>query len=137
MRISSSYRKIVPCDLRAFFWRKEWSAHHKLIGVEKFIIYDNESADNLKEILQPYIDSREVVYIFYAGNYLQFQEKIRNNHYYTKSDEELTNKITKFHKAAQSATNFPELDPNFLLHHEDRIIDKYIPLLNKKERNEK
>jgi hypothetical protein len=55
---------------------KEWIEYHKLVGVEKFIIYDNESEDNLKEILQPYIDSGEVVYIFQPGGFRQFQEDI-------------------------------------------------------------
>jgi predicted HAD superfamily phosphohydrolase YqeG len=246
-------------------YMKEWIEFHKLVGVEKFIIYDNESTDNLKEILQPYVDSGEVVYVFYPGNYLQLQEKmvneaikkyrnktkwivvfdvdeyiipvkqekitdvlyeieeelgkkihalainwvmygysghyskpkgllienymrsdginprvksivnprtvvhyeihhavhlfykrgmnekgkiviggafsdvseastdkIRINHYYTKSYEEFAHKIIKFHRAAQKEPDFPKFDPDFLSHHEDRIMDKYIPLLKKK-----
>jgi predicted O-linked N-acetylglucosamine transferase (SPINDLY family) len=46
---------------------EEWLEYHKLVGVEKFYIYDNESSDNLKTILRPYIDSGEVVYE-YAPN---------------------------------------------------------------------
>jgi hypothetical protein len=47
---------------------KEWLDYHKLVGVEKFYIYDNESTDNLKEILQPYIDAGEVIYRFVKTN---------------------------------------------------------------------
>ena len=35
---------------------KEWIEYHRLVGVERFYIYDNESTDNVKEILKPYID---------------------------------------------------------------------------------
>lgn len=34
---------------------KEWIDYQRIIGVEKFYIYDNESNDNTKEILEPYI----------------------------------------------------------------------------------
>ena len=33
----------------------EWIDYHIIAGVSKFYIYDNESTDNTKEILQPYI----------------------------------------------------------------------------------
>ena len=35
---------------------KEWLDYHLLAGVDHFYIYDNESTDNLKEVLQPYIE---------------------------------------------------------------------------------
>ena len=50
---------------------KEWIEFHKLVGVEKFYIYDNESSDNLKEILSPYIKNGEVIYKFYPGKKMQ------------------------------------------------------------------
>ena len=46
---------------------KEWLEYHKLIGVEHFYVYDNESTDDTKDILKPYIDSGEVTYIYYPG----------------------------------------------------------------------
>lgn len=46
---------------------KEWIEYHKLIGVEHFYVYDNESTDTTKEILKPYIDSGMVTYIYYPG----------------------------------------------------------------------
>ncbi len=34
---------------------KEWIEYNKLIGVEHFWLYNNESSDNYNEVLQPYI----------------------------------------------------------------------------------
>lgn len=41
---------------------KEWIEYHKLVGVERFYFYDNESDDNTKEVLEPYINNGTVVY---------------------------------------------------------------------------
>ena len=57
---------------------KEWIEYHKLVGVEKFIIFDNESTDNLKEVLQPYINSGEVEYKYVVGNLRAFQVGVVN-----------------------------------------------------------
>jgi len=46
---------------------KEWLDYHLAAGVDHFYIYDNDSPDNFKEILQPYIDAGIVTYIFYPG----------------------------------------------------------------------
>lgn len=45
----------------------EWIEFYKLVGVEKFYIYDNESSDNTKEVLKPYIDTGDVVYTYQPG----------------------------------------------------------------------
>ena len=45
----------------------EWIEWHKKLGVEKFYIYDNESSDNTKEILTPYIESGLVEHTFFPG----------------------------------------------------------------------
>ncbi len=50
---------------------KEWIEYHKLVGVEKFYIYDNESTDNTKEILSAYIKSGEVIYKSFPGERMQ------------------------------------------------------------------
>ncbi|MCH5246746.1 MAG: glycosyltransferase family 92 protein [Muribaculaceae bacterium] len=47
---------------------KEWIEWHKKMGVEKFYIYDNESTDNTKDVLQPYIDSGLVDYVYWPGS---------------------------------------------------------------------
>jgi hypothetical protein len=38
-------------------WLKEWVLyHHKVLGVNRFYLYNNESSDNYKEVLKPFID---------------------------------------------------------------------------------
>lgn len=46
---------------------KEWIEWHRKMGVEKFYIYDNESTDGTKEVLQPYIDAGIVDYTYFPG----------------------------------------------------------------------
>ena len=50
---------------------KEWIEWHRKMGVDKFFIYDNESSDQTKEILTPYIDSGLVEYIWFPGYRMQ------------------------------------------------------------------
>ncbi|MDR0319668.1 MAG: glycosyltransferase family 92 protein [Rickettsiales bacterium] len=50
---------------------KEWLEWHRKLGVEKFYIYDNESTDNTKKVLAPYIKSGLVDYIFVPGRLKQ------------------------------------------------------------------
>lgn len=50
---------------------KEWIEWHLSVGVEKFFIYDNESADETRRVLQPYIDSGVVEYTFFPGYRMQ------------------------------------------------------------------
>jgi hypothetical protein len=45
----------------------EWIEYHRLVGVQKFFIYDNESTDNLRNFLDPYIDKGIVEYTFFPG----------------------------------------------------------------------
>ncbi|MCL1938347.1 MAG: glycosyltransferase family 92 protein [Candidatus Azobacteroides sp.] len=46
---------------------EEWIEWHRKQGVEKFYIYDNESSDNTKEVLAPYVKSGLVEYVFWPG----------------------------------------------------------------------
>ena len=46
---------------------REWIEFHKLMGVEKFYLYDNESNDDTQDILKPYIKSGLVDYTFFPG----------------------------------------------------------------------
>lgn len=48
---------------------KEWLDFHKLMGIEKFLLYDNGSTDHTKEILLPYIETGFVEIIPW-GNFL-------------------------------------------------------------------
>jgi len=51
---------------------REWIEYHLLVGVSHLYIYDNESTDNLKEKLQPYIEKGVVTYIYFPGKCQQF-----------------------------------------------------------------
>ena len=55
---------------------KEWLDYNLLAGVEHFYIYDNDSPDNMREILQPYIEKKVVTYIFYPGVARQYEAYI-------------------------------------------------------------
>lgn len=63
---------------------KEWIEFHRLVGVSHFYIYDNESEDDLKEVLRPYIESGIVTYIWWPGSeqqmlaYTDAVERFRN-----------------------------------------------------------
>lgn len=45
----------------------EWIEWHRKMGVDKFYIYDNESSDKTREVLQPYIESGLVDYTYFPG----------------------------------------------------------------------
>ena len=52
-------------------YMKEWIDYHLIAGVEHFYLYDNESNDNLKEVLKPYIDEGIVTLSFMPGKCTQ------------------------------------------------------------------
>ncbi len=47
---------------------REWIEYHKLVGVEKFYLYNNDSTDNTVEILKPYVKSGLVELIDFPGD---------------------------------------------------------------------
>ena len=47
---------------------KEWIEWHLKQGVDKFYVYDNESTDDTKSILEPYIQSGIVEYKYWPGH---------------------------------------------------------------------
>ena len=50
---------------------KEWIDYHHVIGVDHFYLYNNESSDNFREVLAPYIDQGLVTLIDYPGRSVQ------------------------------------------------------------------
>lgn len=50
---------------------QEWIEWHRKQGVEKFYIYDNESTDGTREVLEPYIASGLVDYTYFPGQKMQ------------------------------------------------------------------
>jgi hypothetical protein len=54
LSIAAIYRNEAP-------YLREWIEFHKLVGVERFFLYNNESTDDHREVLAPYIDEGLVV----------------------------------------------------------------------------
>ena len=46
---------------------REWIEYHRIVGVEKFFIYDNESNDHLEAVLDPYVRAGLVVLTPWLG----------------------------------------------------------------------
>ena len=46
---------------------REWVEYHRIIGITKIYLYDNESADNTLQLLQPYIDCGLIEYSYIPG----------------------------------------------------------------------
>ena len=66
---------------------QEWIEYHRLIGVEKFYIYDNESTDNTRKVLEPYIKKGIVEYYFTPGRGRQravYRDCVKRHRYNTK-----------------------------------------------------
>ena len=62
----------------------EWLEFHKLVGVERFFLYDNTSTDNTIDVLRPYIESGEVIYHYWPHKPGQMSAYTHclNNHRY-------------------------------------------------------
>lgn len=66
---------------------KEWLDWHISKGVEKFYVYDNESTDETREVLQPYIDRGIVEYNYFPGYRVQlaaYDDCLRRHRYDTR-----------------------------------------------------
>ena len=50
---------------------KEWIDYHSVIGVDHFYLYNNESSDNFREVLAPYIEQGRVTLIDFPGSSMQ------------------------------------------------------------------
>ena len=95
---------ICACTKNEAPYIKEWIEFHKLVGVEHFYIYDNNSTDNTREVLDSYIKDGIVTYIKYSGRAKQvpaYNDAIKNFKSETKwmgffdLDEFITPIITK------------------------------------------
>lgn len=62
-------------------YMREWIEYHKLVGIDKFILFDNDSEDNVYNILEPYILEGTVIYKKVTGEAMQmasYMEAIAN-----------------------------------------------------------
>lgn len=50
---------------------KEWIEYYRALGIRKFYLYDNESTDDTRILLEPYIQKNEVVYKWFPGKTMQ------------------------------------------------------------------
>lgn len=58
---------------------KEWIEYYLIQGVDHFYIFDNESTDDLKEVLQPYIKKGLITYTIFKGQGLgEIQRNVYN-----------------------------------------------------------
>ena len=60
LSIAAIYRNEAP-------YLREWIEFHRLVGVERFFLYDNESSDHHMEVLGPYIDEGIVAWEAFPG----------------------------------------------------------------------
>lgn len=51
---------------------REFIEFHLLAGVDRIYFFDNESADDTRKKLEPYISTGKVIYIFFPGKNMQF-----------------------------------------------------------------
>lgn len=52
---------------------KEWIEYHLLVGIDHFYLYNNNSTDNFREILQPYIDNGIITLIEWPKIHAQME----------------------------------------------------------------
>lgn len=52
---------------------KEWIEFHKLIGVDKIVLFNNESTDNLRKIIEKYVEQGFVDYFEINGEGVQLE----------------------------------------------------------------
>jgi hypothetical protein len=57
----SSYLSIVAIYRDEAVYMREWIEFHRIVGVERFFLYDNFSVDNHREVLAPYLEDGTVV----------------------------------------------------------------------------
>ena len=65
----------------------EWIEYHRMVGVDHFYIYDNESTNNLKEEIKDYIDMGIVTYHYFPGSLVQnkaYNHAVENYQFETK-----------------------------------------------------
>jgi|GEM_PF-7049954 Domain of unknown function. len=65
--VFTNYLSAVSIIKNEASYMPEWLEYHILMGIEKFYIYDNDSTDNIREVLEPYIAAGIVDYMPWSG----------------------------------------------------------------------
>jgi len=68
---SKVYLAIVACVKNEAPYIREWIEYHRLQGVERFYLFNNESTDSTKELLAPYVTKGIVVVSDVPGRRIQ------------------------------------------------------------------
>lgn len=95
---------------------KEWVEFHRMIGIDHFYMYDNNSTDNSVEVLRPYIDSGIVSLKKWEKNHAQLEAY--------KDGSEIAKKETEW-------LGFIDIDEFVILNKQNAIYDV---LMNFKKR---
>ena len=73
--IKNKQHKVSICAIfkNEAIYLKEWIEYHKIVGVEHFYLYNNNSEDNYEDILKPYIADGQVTLTQWPQNQAQTQ----------------------------------------------------------------
>ena len=88
---------------------KEWIDYHLAAGVDHFYLYDNESSDDTREVLKPYIAADQVSYFIVPGEVAQmpaYNDAVRRFRFATRYMAFLDCDEFIFPKTAQSISDF-------------------------------
>lgn len=74
-KITNKKYKVSICAIfkNEALYLREWIEYHKIVGVEHFYLYNNNSEDNYEEILKPYISDGSVTFTQWPQNQAQMQ----------------------------------------------------------------
>ncbi len=78
LRRKPKYNKKYDFSICAIFknevrFLREWIEYHSMIGIDHFYLYNNNSTDNYKEVLQPYIENGQVTFVDFPGEQMQLK----------------------------------------------------------------
>lgn len=74
-KIEEKKYKVSVCAIfkNEALYLKEWIEYHKIIGIQHFYLYNNNSEDNYEEVLKPYIEKGLVTLIPWPHNQAQME----------------------------------------------------------------
>lgn len=78
LRRKPKYEKKYSLSICAIFknearFLREWIEYHSMVGIDHFYLYNNNSLDKFREVLQPYLDKGVVTLIDFPGEQMQLK----------------------------------------------------------------